>query len=137
MKVIFLDVDGVINCQYTTQSYGGFIGIDPYMAILVDRILQATGAKIVLSSTWRLDKNSRDEVSKFVDFIDFTPDIAHEVRWKEVSQYLSTHQDIEKFAVLDDNWYDFPEDAEWFFKTSWLSGITDEVANKAIEYLNK
>lgn len=141
MKVIFLDVDGVINCQYTVQRHGSFIGIDPYMAILVDRIIQATGAKVVLSSTWRLDERSREEVKRYVDFIDVTPDLSDqfkgECRWQEVQAWLKGHPEVERYAVIDDNWYDFPEGAPFFFKTSWLEGITPEIAAEIIKYLTK
>ena len=29
MKVIFLDIDGVVNCMYTKQSLRGIIFVDP------------------------------------------------------------------------------------------------------------
>lgn len=135
-KILFCDVDGVINCQYTTQRHGGYIGIDPLMALFVDRIVEATGCTIVLSSTWRLDEGSRSEVKKFVDFKDVTPDIAHEVRWKEVQAWLAANPEETRFAVIDDNWYDFPANAAFFFKTSWLTGLTQEIADKVIAHLN-
>jgi hypothetical protein len=42
-KIIFLDVDGVMNSRHTlarVRPGGGIIGIDPYLALLVDRIIQ-------------------------------------------------------------------------------------------------
>ena len=136
-KIIFLDVDGVINCQYTTQRHGSYIGIDPYMALLVDRIVQATGAKIVLSSTWRLSEKDREIVKKFVDFIDITPDISDYQRWDEVKAWLKDHPEVNRYAIIDDNWYNFPEDAEFVFKTQYIEGLTQGIADAVISYLNK
>ena len=52
MKVIFLDVDGVLNDDYTAdRSPAGFIGIDDGMVANLERIVRKTGAKIVLSSS--------------------------------------------------------------------------------------
>ena len=35
MKVLFLDIDGVLNNADSIQRYGGFLGIDPILALLV------------------------------------------------------------------------------------------------------
>ena len=62
MKVIFLDVDGVLNCQSTKEVIWrdngklGFHGAESEKTKLLARIIKETGAVIVLSSTWRLNK---------------------------------------------------------------------------------
>lgn len=62
MKLIFLDIDGVLNCESAFksglnhketsdgQSYCEF-GRD--QAALINRLIDETGAKVVISSTWR------------------------------------------------------------------------------------
>lgn len=45
MKVLFLDIDGVLNTDHRH--------IDPALCVKVERVLDATGANIVLSSAWR------------------------------------------------------------------------------------
>lgn len=141
MKILFLDIDGVVNCVTTAQRYRGFIGIDPYMAILVDRIIQSTGCKVVLSSTWRLTEDGRDEVRRQVcDFIDCTPDMqkGHNYgftkRGYEIEAWLKNHPEVKKYAILDDNTDMLPDQP--FFKTSWTVGLTQEIANEVINYLN-
>ncbi len=54
MKVIFLDIDGVLN----HSGYQDDI-VDPKKIILLKKLVKLTGAKIVLSSSWRrkYDKN--------------------------------------------------------------------------------
>ena len=53
MKIIFLDVDGVLNCKSSKSRCGGFLGIDDSKVKLLKEIIDITGAKIVLSSSWR------------------------------------------------------------------------------------
>lgn len=54
MKIIFLDVDGVLNNSETTDRIDGFTGLDPLLIANFNRITAAVpDAKIVISSTWR------------------------------------------------------------------------------------
>ena len=61
VKVLFLDIDGVVNNEYTRRKFGDFITLDPARVALVQRIVRNTGCEIVLSSSWRLFQNGRDE----------------------------------------------------------------------------
>jgi Swiss Army Knife RNA repair-like protein len=54
MKVIFLNVDGVLNNGKTTEMYRSFVGIDPSLAQLVTHIVKNNNCEVVLSSSWRL-----------------------------------------------------------------------------------
>ena len=51
MKLIFLDVDGVLNSAEWLETNQG--EIDPAKVRLLKQMIDATGAKVVLSSTWR------------------------------------------------------------------------------------
>ena len=54
MKIIFLDFDGVLNSEKYLHSCGQFgVVLDPSRLILLEQIVKATGAQIVLSSSWR------------------------------------------------------------------------------------
>lgn len=60
MKVIFLDIDGVLNSNdwyVKTRGVGGYNGgdIDPECIELINDLIDATGAKIIMSSSWRSD----------------------------------------------------------------------------------
>ena len=59
MKVIFLDIDGVLNCigsfNRTKTRFNGFVGMDPTLVARFNSLVEKTGARVVLSSTWRLD----------------------------------------------------------------------------------
>lgn len=53
MKVIFLDVDGVLNCDDTEETINGWVFVDDDKIKLLRHIIDKTGAKVVLDSTWR------------------------------------------------------------------------------------
>jgi hypothetical protein len=52
MKVIFLDIDGVLNLNHKERDEYGPLFHENFVNNL-DLIIQETGAKIVISSTWR------------------------------------------------------------------------------------
>ena len=52
MKVIFLDIDGVLTtCSYHNPDTNH---IDPQRVCILSQIVNRTGAKIVLISTWKM-----------------------------------------------------------------------------------
>jgi hypothetical protein len=68
MKVIFLDIDGVLNCElwyrkrhaevdmHEVSAQYPFYEFSPELVENLNRITEETGAKIVVSSTWRLGR---------------------------------------------------------------------------------
>lgn len=139
MKILFLDIDGVANCKTTGQQHRGVIGIDPYKAFLIGKILDQTDAVMVLSSTWRLWKDSRDEVEKQIATIfNCTPQFTGRPRGEEIDSWLKNASwKIERYAILDDDSDMLPNQLSNFFKTSWETGLTDEIAEKVIKHLNQ
>ena len=136
MKVLFLDIDGVVNCSATRQRFMGCWGIDPKLVAIVKDIIKKTGCKVVLSSSWRLDADFNAEARKKVcDFIDITPDNrGRSDRGCEVIAWLAKHKEVEAYAILDDN-SDFHND-QHLFRTDILIGITPAIADKVIAHLN-
>mgnify|MGYP003294453230 CR=1 FL=1 len=67
MKIIFLDIDGVLNYDlwYTSETYRSIMStsenfdldIDPINAKLINSICKKTNAKIVITSDKRIDWN--------------------------------------------------------------------------------
>ena len=53
INIIFLDVDGVLNCKETTDRCDRYIGIDDKKINYLKQIVDQTAAKIVLVSTWK------------------------------------------------------------------------------------
>jgi len=51
---IFLDVDGVLNCNSTTElTPEGFTGVEDGKIALLAELVRETGAKVVLTSDWK------------------------------------------------------------------------------------
>lgn len=134
IKVLFLDIDGVVNCATTQQRHRGFIGIDPYMAFLVGKIKLDTNCEVVLSSSWRFTKDGVDEIKKQVcDIFGCTGSDESGFRGDEIRSWLSAHPEVKTYAILDDN-SDFFADQN-LFKTSWEKGITQEIAEQVTRHL--
>src|SRR5689334_14670437 len=55
MKVIFLDIDGVLNCSKTPNPRDFPYIVDKKLLARFKKLLERTGARVVLSSTWRCD----------------------------------------------------------------------------------
>lgn len=153
MKVIFLDIDGVLNCATTTQRWRGFIGMDPVMVERFNQLVKDSGASVVLSSTWRLDDDwpATMKANGLGDyFIGRTPRLTttrypsivrgYVPRGEEIEHWLKEHPEVVKYAIIDDDSDFLPEQPH--FKTNWSNvdgqgGLTSEVADKVREYLSK
>lgn len=135
MKIIFLDIDGVLNCETTKERHCGCIGIEPAKVELFNKILEKTGAMVVLSSTWRLDAQSRAEVKKYVDYFDITPEIEGKSRGKEIESWIEKHN-VDKYAIIDDDDDMIHNQKRYFFQTTFKEGLTANIANSVIKFLN-
>jgi hypothetical protein len=135
MKVIFLDIDGVLNSAETPNPRKF-----PYIADdrLVKRLLQLcerSRAKVVLSSTWRYDPVGLLAARHFqIPFIDVIPDMPGEARHKEITTWLSSHDDVSRYAVIDDE--DDELDTLPLFQPSASTGLTEEIARGVADYLD-
>lgn len=142
MKILFLDIDGVCNCSKTSQRHRGFIGIDPHMAFMVGKIQLDTDCQVVLSSSWRHSKDGIEEVeAQVVKLLDTTGDEPYidgeqTQRGREIKKWLDAHPEVTKYAILDDDSDMLPEQLPNFFKTTWLNGITPEIAATVTAHLN-
>ena len=122
-KLIFLDVDGVLNSTLSSVAIGeSFVKqMNPLSVILLDRLISVAKADIVLSSTWRLDKDYPSEFVKYlrqagwpqnepVPLIDKTPDMytqnKRRIRGDEINLWLKENRPLARawhdFIILDD-----------------------------------
>ena len=105
MKVIFLDVDGVLN-----SSQDGFtikLGTNKHLELL-KQIVDKTDAKIVLSSSWRINNKTKSFIENKLNeygmsIISSTPDLGSS-RGEEIKSWLRETIDfIDSFIILDDD----------------------------------
>ncbi len=138
MKILFLDIDGVLNHRGGPVENGIYI-IDPSLLPLLKHIVNETDCKIVLSSTWRILKENRVKVQRSLrsigtEFIDVTPRGMGVPRSDEIRTWLQDHPETKDFAILDDDPGACIEGH--YFRTSWDTGLTIEIANNVIGYFN-
>lgn len=143
MKVIFLDIDGVLNCENTFKKANSRIRTKMICGDKVAElrnIIDSTGAKVVLSSSWRIGMRmeTEKELGKYgIDIYDCTPYI-EAVRGLEIKEWLSRNKDVSSFVILDDEVYDMEEyvASGKVVQTSFRgSGLTPEHAEMAIRIL--
>ena len=152
MKIIFLDIDGVLNCSESKSECLGYTGIDTVRLKRLKRIIEETNGKIILISTWKeqwykelFNKGLQDELANYLDrkfkrerlsILDKTIDIDNS-RGKGILQALSRYN-AEQFIVLDDEAFDYKELnlLPHLVKTEYSNGgLTEELANKIIALL--
>lgn len=149
MKVVFLDIDGVLN----TEAYRENPDVDYFEEPISElhmchlkRLINETAAKIVLSSTWRIywepGEQQYDRAGEYfnqlfkkygLEIYDKTPELKD--RDVEVSAWLTDHQ-TESFVILDD--YDFewsPCNEKHLVKTNDETGLDAFSVEKAIKIL--
>jgi len=135
MKVIFLDIDGVLNCTKTPNPRSFPYVVDEQLLLRLQKMLARTGAEVVLSSTWRCDPVGLYAAKYYgVPFIDTCPDLPDEPRSKEVLAWLSRHPEATRYAIIDDEDDDLDELP--LFQPSRHSGITPEIVEGVARYLN-
>ena len=115
------------------------------------KIIEATDAKIVLTSSWRVaywsylsDRTNRmgkylyNKLRKENLIILDTTTTRGCARGKGILQWLSEHPDTQQWIILDDEIFDDYDNTilSHLIKTNEQTGLTDELANKAIELLN-
>jgi HAD domain in Swiss Army Knife RNA repair proteins len=149
MKVLFLDVDGVLNSadwfhKLDPKVKGAIHELDPKAVKRVQHVLEVTGAVIVLSSTWRKIPNLTAAIG--LPIYDVTPvhDSGH--RGTEIRMWLNAHPDIETFAIIDDDadagdghnaLIPGPPLKSRFVRTHWKHGMYGRHEKKLIELLGE
>lgn len=156
-KVIFLDVDGVLNSNRSTEPT-----IAEDMVKRLAHIARKTGASIVLSSSWRYEyarhiNPESDYYDKDVDFFitmlqkygleiaDTTP-LSYingaNARPYEIRTWLAGRANVKRFAILDDEFWRWNYLEDFVVCTMHMAsggittyGLTDDDAQKAIDIL--
>lgn len=159
IKVIFLDVDGVLNShQYyeelerqvkNGQAQDGFDKlIDKDAVLRVKKICDETGAKIVISSTWRhgklydvlLDVFRSCDCEKFIIGKTLTKLSSEMPRGTEIASWIKNNiikpSKYKNYVILDDDGDMLEDQMLNFIQTSSESGgLTDELTERTIRLL--
>jgi len=135
MKIVFLDIDGVLNCKQTPNPRKFPFIVDATLLRRLNHLLEITGAEIVLDSNWRYDPVGLLAAKYYdVPFIDTTPDLPGQPRCNPILEWLRAHAEVKRFIVIDDE--DDELDDLPLFQPLRREGLTDEIVTAAANYLN-
>lgn len=163
MKIIFLDFDGVLNHEvfYRKRQDIGIefyppyplCEIDPDCISVLDHIVLQTGAKVVVSSTWRHGRTIQELQTILNHFnfkgeiIDKTPSFKHDdcIRGNEILKWIQdnenligqTYHEFENYVILDDDCDMLYYQKDNFLQVDRWIGLTYPLAKKAIRILNR
>lgn len=143
MKIIFLDIDGVLNYNgYKTLTSSGSLFVNDNKIKILKEIIERTGAKVVLSSTWRFGWRQleqglsdswairdfielRDKLLEYdIELYDKTPmfDRFMRRREEEIAAWLDKHKDVDGYVIIDD------------LKGKWLRPCSDHLLQTSPNY---
>ncbi len=151
IKVIFLDIDGVLNCHSFREAANDYYDnpIDESRLLLLKYIIQQTGAVIVLSSTWRTYWNEgetqlHEEGARLneifrrhgLEIYSKTDDFGEDRNY-EILLWLSGHQ-VTEYVILDDiNFFGNGVNRLHLVQTDdTKEGLDEEATQRAIDILN-
>lgn len=140
-KVLFLDIDGVLNSQRTCEAFGGPAtggfphGFDaPNMALfdhaaiaLIRKLCEKTGASIVLSSSWRIIHSVHECANGLnLPIFDQTPSLnwRGRTRGHEILDWLAHHPEVTRYAIVDDDSDMLMVQLPHFVQTDFKEGLT-------------
>jgi hypothetical protein len=141
-KFLFLDVDGVLNTDSQLLE-NSIIFIDDEKVKILKYIIDKTDAKIILSSDWRINNETLCFVTKALDkynleIFSVTKQMIFGYRDAEIKLWLKENikeNSNSSFAIIDD--CPLAEIKGHFFKTFSDIGLTKDIAENIISFLNK
>ena len=144
MKVIFLDFDGVLN---SLRSPAEGVNLVPEKLKLLKRLVDATGASIVLSTSWREHWGPDGDATGAVmdqmfhdhglQIDDKTPTLP-QGREAEIKAWLDQHPQVNNFVVLDDRLLAAEYLQGHFVKvSSYFGGLAEVDVYEAIRILEE
>lgn len=134
MKVIFLDIDGVLCCARSCVAHGGYPAagnpvswgkFDEVAIKLLQEAMRKTGAIVVLSSSWRSMVNLEALQWRLGIRIESVTREGTEAepRGAQIHDWLIRHPSVEAYAILDDDEDMLPDQMPHLCLTSKRNGF--------------
>ena len=151
-RIIFLDFDGVLNTEYYQgllqfqgkqwqDQYGAFF--DPRAVRQLKRVIDTTGADIVVESSWKyLGLEAMQELWRVRNLpgrvIDITPSLTDNAsKGEEIAAWLSEYATPDaRYVIIDDEYVVLDAQIPFFIWTNPYEGLTEEQADRAMLILN-
>jgi len=153
MRIIFLDIDGVLNCQLHYEKKQGTTFIEHHICKervgWLNELCSELGAKVVVTSTWRLGRtlNEMQDVLKEAggsfEVISVTPNLRadHSVRGNEILKWIKDNEELVgpyydyfNFVIIDDDSDMLLSQKNNFFQTDTYSGLTPTICYKITRF---
>jgi hypothetical protein len=133
LKVLFLDIDGVLNSTRSCIANRGYpfdfslehMAMFDHIAVAMIRgLCAAGGVSVVVSSAWRLTHHW-DAIGRALDLptMGSTPQLPG-VRGGEIAAWLAEHPEVTQYAIVDDDADMLPEQMPFFVKTNGHEGLS-------------
>ncbi len=132
MKVVFLDMDGVLNkapdYQVRIEGQRSVLLVNQKLVERFKEVLKDTGAKVVLSSSWRAIRGGREFVERVgIPVMDVT-DNGPGKRGDQIQRWLDAHPEVETYAIVDDDSDMLDHQLPNFVLTEFVTGLTEQAA---------
>jgi hypothetical protein len=147
LKVLFLDIDGVVLSGEELWRTGNNRYLPPEKIALVNDVCERTGACVVVSSTWRRFDECAD-LLRFAGLRHIHKDwrtslegregilFKGEVRGEQIKRWLAEHPETCAYAIVDDDSDMLPEQMGRFVKTAFPTGLEQSHADALVECLS-
>ena len=152
MKIIFLDIDGVLNSLTSKRDPSGRFGRKAFenFKLILDALPDTV---VVVTSTWRYNYTLTEMKTYFHEvgidprrIADMTSDLRRDDgmirhspgRDEEIRAWLAQHPDVDRFAILDD--VDLEQMTgleEHFFQTDFDEGLLHDQCLNIIDHLKR
>lgn len=133
LKVLFLDIDGVLNSTRSFIAFGGYpqkvehlvVAGDVIAVRLLQRLCDSAGISVVLSSAWRTSYTFASVGEALgLPIIGATPVFATDIRGEEIAAWLVANPPVESYVIVDDHNDMLPEQQSRLVLTSGHDGLT-------------
>jgi hypothetical protein len=136
-RILFLDIDGVLNSERSCLAFGGYphsfaeaeiARFDPVALSMVRKLCAKAECSIVLSSSWRTMFTVGEAASALkLPIVAATPDYGSTFsRADEIAGWLAANPGVTKYAIVDDMALDWPDSTHGanFVQTNPDIGLT-------------
>ena len=124
MRVIFTDIDGVLNTHWKTKWSKSAI-------LIYNQICQEYDLKPVITSTWRIN-HTKEQLQKIfddqgieVEIYDYTPHLDQKDRGLEIKEWLNNNK-VDNYVVIDDIVHNITPHVDNVIKVRNWVGLTTE-----------
>lgn len=149
-KLVFLDMDGVVNCADRSKSILHNPDLHcPELITVLNELNEIPDIKVILSSVWRFTYDTPEKVNALfkeigitLECVGVTPSSKEGLRGVEIYKWIRDNIEGDssmycRYAIIDDDSDMLLWQRENFFSVDHYSGITPNVVYKIKRFFKK